>query len=564
MLLFGFLEQGYQPIVMQGSVSEGLDLYRSGKKQIFYFDDFLGQFFLGERGDYFGRNQDAALVDFIEMIRKSEKGRFILTTREHLLQSANSISERFSQARLLDARYVLELSDYSRGDKARILYNHLYFSDLPETYRKRLLKDDFFFRIIGHEHFNPRLVEWLSSYRLVKSLQANEYQGFVMKLLDSPHELWRHAFEKQLSSAAQDLLLALYSLDTDTAVVDLEPVWLALHEFRSRKYNRTLSPQGIRPVLQELDGAFLSFSRSRVSFLNPSIREFVASVIMSERSTAADLMEAAVRFRQIVELHALSLTEEGAELAEVVSGDIGQLTGHFKRLLETPYLRWEPTPQGSRGYPIDSSLSSKLEFMLEINAQHHSLQMAQLILDGIALYVGGFGHDLHSYARISLLKEIYEDQWFMAHGGSDAYRAILDALLDSLEDADTYDWINVRRYGPELPVWTSDDQERMERAWQRFITEGLDDLYFNCSSREEYSYLLDGLSELSKLGFDFTSRISSIAGRLGEIDEEDSELESGPGIPPESIMKTARETTDEEIREMFHSLNDPISSTLPT
>jgi hypothetical protein len=89
MLLFGFLKQGYQPIIMQGSVSEGLELYRSGKKQVFYFDDFLGQFFLGERGDYFGRNQDAALVDFIEMIRKSNKGRFILTTRESRCSSFN-------------------------------------------------------------------------------------------------------------------------------------------------------------------------------------------------------------------------------------------------------------------------------------------------------------------------------------------------------------------------------------------------------------------------------------------------------------------------------------------
>src|ERR1035441_4682119 len=95
MLLFAFLEQGFEPVVIQAEIAEGKRLYRQGERQIFYFDDFLGQFFLGDRGERLGRNQDAALVDFIDMVRGSKDAFFILTTRDHLLQQALASSERF-------------------------------------------------------------------------------------------------------------------------------------------------------------------------------------------------------------------------------------------------------------------------------------------------------------------------------------------------------------------------------------------------------------------------------------------------------------------------------------
>jgi hypothetical protein len=75
-------------------------------------------------------NNDLALVDFVEMVKATGKSRFILTTREHLLQGAHAASERLRHSTLLDHRCLLELVDYSKGQRARILYNHLYFSDL--------------------------------------------------------------------------------------------------------------------------------------------------------------------------------------------------------------------------------------------------------------------------------------------------------------------------------------------------------------------------------------------------------------------------------------------------
>lgn len=126
MLLYVHLSMGYEPVVIASEVKEGKRLFRQNDKQVFYFDDFLGQTFLGDSRDYLGGNQDQAIVDFMEMIRNSKKSRFILTTREHILRNAVRLSERLSHSHVMDERIVLAMSEYSFGHRARMLYNHVY------------------------------------------------------------------------------------------------------------------------------------------------------------------------------------------------------------------------------------------------------------------------------------------------------------------------------------------------------------------------------------------------------------------------------------------------------
>ncbi len=233
MLLYRHLEQGYEPVAIQADIAEGKKFFKPDAKRLFYYDDFLGQFFLGDRAEYFGRNQDMAIVDFMEMVRNSSHSRFILTTREHLLQSARMLSERLARSTILDHRCILELRDYTYAHKARILYNHLYFSGLPQAYKDVVLADDFFLEIIRHQHFNPRLIEWLSTQLREREVTALEYRTYISGLLQSPHDIWMHAFRNQLSNAARHLLLSFYTLGEYTDIIDLEPAFYALHRHRA-------------------------------------------------------------------------------------------------------------------------------------------------------------------------------------------------------------------------------------------------------------------------------------------------------------------------------------------
>ena len=67
-------------------------------------------------------------------------------------------------------------------------------------------------RIVKHEKFNPRLIEWLSSYRRLKQVTVERYRGFVDNLLRDPSEIWHHAYEQEISEAGRSVLLAMRTL----------------------------------------------------------------------------------------------------------------------------------------------------------------------------------------------------------------------------------------------------------------------------------------------------------------------------------------------------------------
>jgi len=296
MLLYTHLEKGFEPVVIKAEIAEGKTFFKQDAKRIFYYDDFLGQIYLGDRGEYLGRNQDAALTDFFEMVRSAAHARFILTTREHILQNALQLSERFTKNPILEERYILELSDYTYANKARILYNHLYFGNLPQAYKDAILQDDFFLKIIRHRHFNPRLIEWLSTGLRQNDVAPADYQKYIADLLRSPKDIWTGAFRNQISDGARNVLLSFYSLGSSARIEDLELAFRSFHRSTAKKYNRQIASGDFRSALQEMDGAFLVYRSGSADYINPSIREFVASVIAADRDTAEDLLRSAVRF----------------------------------------------------------------------------------------------------------------------------------------------------------------------------------------------------------------------------------------------------------------------------
>ena len=194
MVLYAHLERGWEPIVIRRDIAEGQKLFQRGRSQIFYFDDFMGATFLGENASGLLRNEDRAISDFIEMVRSSPNARLVLTTREHLFGQALSASERLRQAGLDGHKIVLRIGDYTFGQKAQILYNHVYFSDLPDAYKDALLASHFYLEVVRHPKFNPRLIEWLSSFNRLWTVTPSGYQGFIRNLLQDPSEVWLHAY----------------------------------------------------------------------------------------------------------------------------------------------------------------------------------------------------------------------------------------------------------------------------------------------------------------------------------------------------------------------------------
>jgi hypothetical protein len=558
-LLFTHLEAGYEPVVIQAEIAEGRKFFRPDAKRIFYYDDFLGQTFLGDRREYLGRNQDAALVDFMEMVAQSEHSRFILTTREHILQGAFQLSERLASSGINQHRCIIELSDYSFEQKAKILYNHLYFSQLPRPYKQAILADDFFLEVIKHEHFNPRLIEWLSSYHRLGAVQPEGYQQHVQALLASPEAIWKYAFRNQISDAARNALLSLYLTGDGADVKNTEPAFWAFHRYKAQKYNQRSGSDDYRQALQELDGAFLTYRAARVSYLNPSIKEFVASIIADDTETVTDLIATATRFSRLIALWRLAQARVDSALAKLLSQLPEALLAAFKNLLAGPMWVWEK--EGSRTLPgrqVDASIESRFSLLAEIADQHRSLSMVQLTSEAAdALVQSWENHTPDFQSAAGLLQELPSKQWLYPNGGDVLYRKILDRLLDSLEFVEAPDLISFLEFKTATTDWMDDDERRFEEALETYLEDGPRNDIRNCSSDDDRAELREVFEQLHKTwDIDLTSAIGELDERLApRYDEDDDRWENRTGEVSQVRSSATEKITDDDVREMFRTLN---------
>jgi DNA polymerase III delta prime subunit len=303
-LLVNYIGQGFEGFSITDDISEAFDVYNKAKRQVFYFDDFLGQSRIGDKPAY--RDEGRNLLRFIESVRGSNNTRFILTTREYILDQAKEEYERLSNSNFDVRRCVISLADYSPLERAKILFNHVYFSSFPVPYKQALLDGKSYRRIIGHPNFSPRIVEWMTDYLIGLKIDASEYVQHFESNLDNPTRLWEHAFDKQLTSPARHLLLVLASLPRDVRLEDLESAFTSFHEYSARRHNLQTGPRDFIRALKELESNFARTERRHsdtiVRFHNPSIRDFLENRLAASPAEVAELCEAAVFFEQFITL----------------------------------------------------------------------------------------------------------------------------------------------------------------------------------------------------------------------------------------------------------------------
>lgn len=101
------------------------------KKEIILLDDFLGQHYMNLR-----ESQPSELKTLIALIERSKSKKLILNSRITILNEAvqSSIVLREMMERHDRNKYLIDLDRMSVYEKAKILYNHLYFNYVPREY----------------------------------------------------------------------------------------------------------------------------------------------------------------------------------------------------------------------------------------------------------------------------------------------------------------------------------------------------------------------------------------------------------------------------------------------
>ena len=153
MIILDFINNGYEQLVIEDKINEAENLLSpdENKKQIIYFDDFLGSNIYEILNP---RNNENSLIRFISRVRVYPNKLLVLTTRTTILNQALSAYEKFRYRKLHEeSKFEIYLDEYSRYHKAEILYNHIYFGNLNDEYRSFIFKDENYFKIINFNHF---------------------------------------------------------------------------------------------------------------------------------------------------------------------------------------------------------------------------------------------------------------------------------------------------------------------------------------------------------------------------------------------------------------------------
>jgi len=389
MLLYAYLERGFEPVLMLTDFQTGRDRYQLGRPQVFYFDDFIGATFLGDRASEFTRNEDRSILDFVEMVRASPTARLVMTTREHILQQAIATSEKLKHSRLIDSRCVLQIGDYSQKQRAEILYNHIYFSDLPNEYRGTLLADRFYREIVQHAKFNPRLIDWLSTFRRIRSVTPERYRAFIRNLLADPAEIWRYAYEQQISDAARSVLLTLYTYSGKCGSDVLEKSFHSLHLLRAHRYGFRTEPSDWRRALGELHGAFIR-PGDQIEVIDPSVLDMLNAVIRQDTLNALDMIEGAVRFEQARRIWIFALDTGSQALVQHLASESTRVAAAFERLLSAPRKaqRWA----GSTVY-FDDSGERRVATLIEVAETLNSYRISEVMASAVAALITGWGDE---------------------------------------------------------------------------------------------------------------------------------------------------------------------------
>jgi hypothetical protein len=259
-------------LISVGSFDDALSVFDKHKKQVFFFDDFMGQIRLSPTKI---DQTDEKLLRFIDRVQRADHSIFILTSREYILRQAQFESEKIASQKVDLRTYTISIEAYHRAAKARILYNHIYYSDAGKEYKSKIIDDQFYMKMINHDNFSPRLIESLTASEIIESVPVAEYRKWIIDNLDHPIMLWKTPFEAHLSRAGRNLIIAMFFERDGVEIERLKYVFGRVHARISKRHNVATDAIDFARAIKETEGTFLNISNGRASFPNPSLRDFL-------------------------------------------------------------------------------------------------------------------------------------------------------------------------------------------------------------------------------------------------------------------------------------------------
>jgi len=290
------------------------------KKEIVLLDDFLGQHYLKIKD-----SQPNEIKSLISYIKKNPNKKIILNSRITIINEAiqTFIQFKFLMQENKSNEYLIELDKMSNLEKAKILYNHIYFNCLSKEYILQIKKNKNYFQIIKHKNYNPRIIEYVTKPINYKNILAEKYFEYILSKLDNPEDVWRDEFRNRISESDRVLMNTLYSL-TNTGI-DINILEKSFNKRIRDNGNKDTSLNTFKNVINRLGESLLRLTEERgkikVFTINPSVNDYLNVEISPNVNEQMSIIQTATYVEQIFKV---TKSEEAKQLAIslVLSGEL--------------------------------------------------------------------------------------------------------------------------------------------------------------------------------------------------------------------------------------------------
>jgi hypothetical protein len=537
MLVLAHLERDFEIINIIADPSEVSAIDNDKNPKFIYYDDFLGQTSLDEK---LPKGEDVSLLSLVRSVKSSSEKRFLLTTRDYILHQTKDTHTKLK--REFDVKQcVLSLSDYSRFEKAHILYNHLYFSGIRREYLEDLLFEDRYFEIIDHSNYNPRLMEAMTKDFKEQPLMDGSYFKTFVANLDNPSRVWSDAFLNHLSDLQRDVLLLLVTFRQGASLSEFRELFRKFGLFRLKEFGISRSPFELEKALKQLEGNFIStgggYSEPRLRYKNPSIKDFIINYILDNEWVLQDLIRGVSVFDNLRALSEIGVRGRESEIIIRIKKHRLEFLGKLRDAL----------------YEGDGVTITRLHYFLRT----HEKIVGKLPTD-LASHLDTLFFKLEdSHVDIEDLISLLE---FITAGKpplSQEIRAQFRGVIIN-HDFEFQDFAAIRNYLFELDfIFSEVDAQDLVNRFENYIRNEFPYEYKHESDIDVLESLKDELEVTSQaFGFDdFYYVRDQIAEKIEESREEKKVSEFRNWYSSDSTISSQTPSESEEIRRLFQKLN---------
>lgn len=290
----------YELCVIEDDLSEVEAVYEAGKKQVLYYDDFLGRnYLLAIEG-----RKDSRVLDLIDRVERDKNKRFILTSRSTVLNQGKVWSDLFENRKIDRKEFEVKIASLSLLDKANILYNHIWFGGIGEEFVDEIYRNKRYQDMAGHKNFNPRLISFITDPDRLSEVAPDAYWEYISSKLENPQDVWSDVYSRQIDDFTRIIINLVVLNGGSISEIDLADA------FRdSALRDGTATPSNVADhfarTLRGAVGSTLSrnlnprFGTVTVGLFNPSILDFVLPRLAADRHTLSTFLQALKTTRSI-------------------------------------------------------------------------------------------------------------------------------------------------------------------------------------------------------------------------------------------------------------------------